>query len=285
MQHRLQEKSGQHPGLRAVLVWLALMVSSVSQAVPLPSPQPAREEVTVGVFSMAPFVMPGDGAPSGALIDFFDHEIAPRMGVRFLWQRPMTTARLERSIMVGNVTFTPSLARTPARLRARVQFAGEPHMRFEPVIAVMPESPITTLVTPADLAGVTVGWVEAGALPAFMLDRRVRLDRIGNMDWTASNLEKLRAGRIGAAYFSNPYSPAYVAALAGLKIRLVSVPAPAPLVYGAFAPGAPAHLVKRYRKAAAQAFAGDTFARYLDKAMAPVVVAPPAAARTPEGDR
>ncbi len=284
MLHRLQEKSGQHPGLRALIAWLLFAVASVSEAIPLPRPHAAREVVTVGVFSMAPYVMSGDGPPSGALIEFFDHEIAPRMGVRFDWQRPMTTARLERSIMVGSVAFTPILARTPARLRARVQFAGGPHLRLEPVIAVLPDSPITTLVTPADLAGITVGWVEAGALPSFMLDPRIRLDRIGNLDWTASNLEKLRVGRIGAAYFSNPYSPAYVAAQAGIKIRLVRVPAPGPLLYGAFAPNAPAHLAERYRKAAAQAFAGDTFAKYLHKAMTPGPGLPPAA-RTPEDDR
>ncbi len=284
MLHRLQEKSGPWVGMRVVIASLLLGACCSRAAGALPRPQPAREVVTVGVFSMAPYVMPGDGAPSGALIDFFDHEIAPRMGVRFAWQRPMTTARLERSIMVGSVTFTPILARTPARLRARVQFAGEPHLRFDPVIAVLPDSPITTLTSPADLAGVTVGWVEAGALPSFMLDRRVRLDRIGNLDWTASNLEKLRVGRIGAAYFSNPHSPAYVAAQAGLKIRLINVPGPGPLLYGAFAPGAPAHLAQRYRKAAAQAFAGDAFARYLQKAMAPVVALPPAV-RTGEDDQ
>lgn len=233
------------------------------------------EVVKVGVFTLAPYINTGPDGPTGALVDFFDKEIAPRMGVRFDWQRPMTTARLESSLASGAVTFTPIFAKTPARLRARLRFAGEPYVRLDPCIAVLPDSPITSIDSPADLRGVTVGWVQAGALPSFMLDRRVRLDRIGTVEWTAANLEKLKFGRIGAAYFSNRYTPQYVASQAGMKLRLISLPTEGPLLYGTFAPGTPRSLVERYRKAAAAAFANDQFSRYLHRALVEEVLAQP----------
>lgn len=262
----------------AILLALACSAPGAGAAVVPDIPARPVEVVRVGVFTLAPYIVAGPNGPTGALVEFFDKEIAPRMGVRFDWQRPMTTARLERSLMAGTITFTPILAKTPPRLRARLRFAGEPYVQLDPCIAVLADSPIVKIDTPADLAGVNIGWVQAGALPSFMLDRRLRLDRIGSVEWTVANLEKLRFGRIGAAYFSNRYTPQYVAAQTGLKIRLISLPTQGPLLYGTFAPGAPRTLAERYRKAAAEAYANDGFSKYLHKAMvAEVLAAPPAA--------
>lgn len=247
---------------------------AAAAVVPDVAPHPL-EVVKVGVFTLAPYVVAGPEGPTGALVEFFDKEVAPRMGVRFDWQRPMTTARLERSLMAGTVAFTPVFAKTPARLRARLRFVGEPYIRLDPCIAVLADSPIVKVDTPADLEGVSIGWVQAGALPAFMLDRRLRLDRIGSVEWTAANLEKLRFGRIGAAYFSNRYTPQYVAAQTGLKIRLISLPTQGPLLYGTFSAAAPRGLAERYKKAAAEAFANDGFSKYLHRALVAEVLASP----------
>ncbi len=236
------------------------------------------EVVKVGVFAMTPYVTTGPGAPHGLLIDFFDHEIAPRMGVRFQWERPMTMARLENSLASGRVMFTPILAWTPLRQKARIQFVGEANIRLDPVLAVLPDSPILNVTTPADLANVTVGWVQAGALPSFMYDKRIKLDRVGSVDWSSSNLEKLKLGRIDAAYFSNPYTPQFFSARTGTALRLISMPTRGPKLYGAFSPSASRSLKERYARAAEQAFADDRFSHYLHKAVLAQVLTTPATA-------
>lgn len=258
----------------ACVASLACTVAAAAATAPRPGEIPL-EVVKVGVFTIAPYVIAGPNGPTGALVDFFDKEIAPRMGVRFDWRRPMTTARLQSSLASGAIMFTPVLAKTPSRLRANLRFAGEAYIRLDPCIAVLPDSPITNVDSPADLAGVRVGWVQAGALPAFMLDPRIRLDRIGSVEWTAANLDKLKAGRIGAAYFSNRYTPQYVAGQNGMKLRLISLPTQGPLLYGTFSPKAPRSLVERYRKAAAEAFADDRFSQYLHQALVAEVLAKP----------
>lgn len=239
---------------------------------------PPVEVVKVGVFMVAPYVVAGANGPGGVLIDFFDREVAPRMGVRFKWERPMTTARLEQSLISGSVMFTPILARTAQRERAGIRFAGAVHIRFDPCIALLPEHPLDKVVSAADLYSITVGWVQAGALPPFMLDKRIRLDRVGSVDWTAANLEKLKLGRIGAAYFSNHYTPEFFAARTGMRLKLLSLPTKGTDLYGAFSPKASPALIERYRRAAAEAFADDKFVAYLQKAM---VVEPPAAPSKP----
>lgn len=228
---------------------------------------PALEIVKVGVFTMPPFVNPGPGAPHGVMVDFFDREIAPRMGVRFQWERPMTVARLENSLAGGGVTFTPILGKTPAREKAGIHFAGDVHISFDPCLAVLPDSPLQRVSSAADLAGLSIGWVQAGALPSFMQDKRIQFDRISNIDWASANLEKLKLGRIDAAYFSNPYTPQFYSAQMGMPIRIVLLPTPGLKLYGAFAPNSPRGLAERYERAADQAFANGRFLAYVNKAV------------------
>jgi ABC-type amino acid transport substrate-binding protein len=235
---------------------------------PLVQAAPALEVVKVGVFSMSPFVNPGPGAPSGVMIDFFNREIAPRMGVRFQWERPMTMARLERSLANGSVMFTPILLKTAAREKAGIRFAGDVHISLDPCLAVLPDSPLRHVSSPADLANLTIGWVQSGALPPFMQDKRIRFDRIGNIDWASANLEKLKLGRIDAAYFSNPYTPQFYSAQMDMPIRLIAIPAHGLKLYGAFAPNAPRGMAERYERAADAAFANDRFLAYMSRAVA-----------------
>ncbi len=231
--------------------------------------QKKTEVVSVAVFTVAPYVMSGPNGPTGVLIDFFDHEVAPRMGVRFKWERPVTTARLEQSLMNGRVMFTPILLPTVRRERARIRFADRSYLHFEPCIALLPEHPLNRIDSPADLADIKVGWVQAGALPSFMLDKRIKLDRVGSVEWTVANLEKLQLGRIGAAYFSNCDTPRYFTAHMGIELKVLSLPLKPLALYGAFSPRTPAALVERYQRAAEEALADDRFALYLQKALTP----------------
>ncbi|MES2019083.1 MAG: transporter substrate-binding domain-containing protein [Pseudomonadota bacterium] len=224
------------------------------------------ELVRVGVFAMAPFVVDGPNGPGGALVEFFDNEIAPRMGVRFEWERPTTMARLETSLATGRILFTPILAKTPSRAKSNILFAGAVYIRLEPCLAVLPDSPLKAVNSPADLENISIGWVQSGALPEFMMDKRIKLDQVGNIDWTSVNLKKLKLGRIGAAYFSNPYTPLFFAAQAGMRIRIINMPIRGPQLYGAFAPSAPPGLAERYARAAQEAFAHDRFSQYIQKA-------------------
>lgn len=227
-----------------------------------------QDTVAVGVFTVAPYVIGGDAGPHGALVDFFDKEVAPRMNVRFQWERPMTVARLEQSLIAGRVLFTPILAKTASREQAHIRFAGEPQIRFTPVIAVLPDHPLNALAGAADLSGMTVGWVQAGALPAFMQDPRIRLDLAGAIDWERINLDKLRLGRIGGAYFSDRQTARYFAARNGMQLKLLELPVPGTALYAAFSPAAPPALVERYLRAASEAFANGRFTSYLNRAVA-----------------
>jgi len=228
-------------------------------------PATAPETVRVGVFLVAPYVIAGSSGPQDALVKFFDQEIAPRMGVRFEWEQPMTVARLERSLISGRLMFTPILAKTATRERAQIRFAGESQVHFTPAIAVLPTHPLNAIRTPADLSGITIGWVQASALPPFMQEPHIRFDLVGAIDWERTNLDKLKLGRIGGAYFSDRQTARYFAARTGIQLKLLDLPVAGVPLYAAFSPAAPQELVERYLRAAGEAFAGGRFAAYVNQ--------------------
>jgi ABC-type amino acid transport substrate-binding protein len=223
------------------------------------------EDVQVGLFAVAPYVLRDGAQPSGALISFFDQEIAPRMGVRFIWQPPVTIARLEQNLVSGAIQFTPILSVTPDRRDRGIVFAGDQYVRFAPCVAVLPESPLQAIRSPRDLYGMSIGWATGGAIASFMLDPGIRLERVGVVDWERTNLEKLRLGRLHGAFFSDEYTPLYYARHEKMQLRCVKIPAPGVTLHGAFAPGTAPGLIQRYEKAAREAFANGRFTAFVEK--------------------
>jgi ABC-type amino acid transport substrate-binding protein len=236
-------------------------------ATPAVGAPPAREQITVGIIAIAPYMMAGPNGPHGILIDFFDQEIAPRMGVRFEWRAPVSTARLEQSLIHSQIQLTPLLARTESRERAGIVFVDDVHIKFAPCIAVLPSSALKAITTPADLSGMTIGWVQAAAMSPFLREAPVKLDLVSNSDWETTNIDKLKAGRIGGAYFSDVVTPRYYAHTSGIALKLLKLPAPGVALHAAFAPTVPAALIERYRIAARAAFANNRWEAFLNKAL------------------
>lgn len=223
------------------------------------------EDVQAGLFAVAPYVLRDGPQPAGALVSFFDQEIAPRMGVRFIWNPPVTISRLEQNLVSGAIQFTPILSLTPERRDRGIVFAGEQYIRFSPCVAVLPDSPLKTIRTQRDLHGMSIGWATGGAIAAFMLDPNIRLERVGVVDWERTNLEKLRLGRLAGVFFSDQYTPMYYARHDKMQLRCVKIPAPGVTLHGAFAPNTPSSLIQRYEKAAREAFANGRFTAFVEK--------------------
>jgi polar amino acid transport system substrate-binding protein len=243
-------------------VFLALLLPGQGRAA---QPVPV---INVGVFSVAPFIVANAGeAPQGVLVDFFNQEVAPRMGVKFNWLPPVTVARLEQNLTRGTVTFTPILTITPARNAAKIRFAGINYIHFEPCIAVLPDHPLNVVRRASDLAGMSIGWVQSAAKPEFLNDPNIKFDLIGSVDWERVNMDKLKLGRIQGAFFSDQFTPRYYAAQNGAQVKLLKLPTPGVSLYGAFSPDTPVALVKSYESAAKEAFADGRWESYLVKAL------------------
>jgi hypothetical protein len=245
-----------------------LCVGMGAHAAPAQKARPSIEVVNVGVFTIAPYVVAGPTGAQGALIDFFDKEIAPRMGVRFKWETPTTVARLETSLVSGQIAFTPLLIRTVAREDLGIVFVGEKLINFEPCIAMLPAAKLNQITSQDDLAGMTIGWVRSGVVPAFMLDKRIKLDLASVVDWENTNIAKLKAGLLHGVYFSDRITPQYYARQSGVNLKLLMLPTPPLALHSAFGPTTSDELRERYRKAVRAGFANGRFESYMHDALA-----------------
>lgn len=244
-------------------LFIALVLAACGPAVQAQAERPRTEVVLVGTFSVAPFIVGQGNTADGYLVEFMDKEIAPRMGVRFVWQAPTSMARLEHNLVRGKVQFTPILAKTAARLRSGIVYAGDANIRFQPCIAVRADHPLDAIDSVAALAGMTIGWVQHGTIPRFLQDRRIKFELVALPEWAEANLNKLQAGRIDAAYFSDQFTPRYYSKRVGAEIKLLPIPALGSSVYAAFSPQAAPALSKRYEKAAREAFAQGKWEAFL----------------------
>lgn len=224
------------------------------------------ELIRVGTFAVAPYLIEQDQAPpTGAIIEFFDQEVAPRMGVKFQWLPVVTPARLVLGMKEGHFQFTPILTRTPER-ESMVRYSDKSYLSFAHTLAVRPDHPMAQAgrVDLAQLSTMTVGWIQAGPLPDALSEvPGIRWDLSGSPKWETSNLQKLVRNRLDAAYFSNPHTPAYYALRDGLKVALVPLSIAERPLFAAFAPNVSAELLQRYERASKEAFANGRFEKFL----------------------
>ncbi len=237
----------------------------------------ASDSVVAGVFTVAPYVMVHEGGtPTGALIDYFDKEVAPRAGVTFRWTGPVSVARLARNLETGDFGFTPILTRTPERL-SRYRFSPAPFMYFQPLLSVRTHSDLVEIKDQSSLYGMTVGYIEAAAFPDILKHPQIKLDLTGQADWESANLNKLKLRRIDAAYFSDVRTADYFSRRGGVEMRMVKLPVPRIALHAAYSLHLREDIARRIDAAIAAAGPPD-FDRliqpYLPTPKAPMPVVP-----------
>lgn len=223
----------------------------------------AKETVLrVASFGVTPYLMEGgaDHPVQGALVEFFDQEIAPRMGVRWHWLPVMTVPRVLRSLEDGTADFCPILTRSPERERI-LRFSTSSSIRFDSVVALRPDHPLASRakLTAADLDGCRVGWIQGSPLPAGLERPGIRWEWVSVLNWERAILAQVERGRIDAAYFSNRATPTWHAKAGAHALVMVPLDVPSRPLFAATPLTQPPALMERYEQAARDAFAGNRF--------------------------
>ena len=220
------------------------------------------ETVQVGVFNVSPWAYVGaDGKARGAVVDFYEREVAPRAGVTLVWHAPTTVARMLEDMRAGRLHLTPLLIRNPERERL-VVFGKSVLTQFEPCIAVRPDFKLDAIRSAAELKGLTIAYNVGGAQPELLRAPGVKVERTGVPNWEEANLGKLRLKRVDAAFFFNVITPRYFSHRSGEPIRVLKLPVPAVLMHPAFSPGLDPALRDRLDKAVAAS--AKRFDQYLE---------------------
>jgi len=227
------------------------------------------ETLRMGFFEVPPFCFEDKQTlqPSGATIEFFEQEIAPRLGVTIHWisggmVRQMTM--IERKQVDGIIM----MAKTPQR-QALLKFPEQHYMQIHSRLAVLKSSPLTQVRQVEDLLGLTIGYAQNSYLTPFMRDPRIKYNLVYGASWVIQNVRMLQRGRVDAVYLPTTAPVLYVAKEYGFadELRFVEIPSHATPVYSPFVrnDGREEQLARRYDQAFVASGGTQTYLKYLAK--------------------
>jgi len=234
--------------------------------------QPRVARLRVATHALPPYVIAQRNAPPvGALRDFMDTDLAPRLQLQFEWLPVMSAARVERSLRDGSAELAPLLTLSAAGVRD-LQFVHQPVLFMDSVLALRPRHPLLALgaLQASHLAGLRVGTALGLVLPPDFDGVPVRWDVVAATDADRAILTRVAREQLDAGYFSNPDSPRWTARHLALELHLRPLQVARRALYPAFAPQVGSELVARYGTLAAQRFASEawlgTLQRWMDQA-------------------
>ena len=247
------------PPRRSLLIFLALLAKA-SQSQPAPPPRVLR----IGGSVIEPFVMGGINEPvRGAVPDFIKQEIAPRMSVQFEWQQATTHARALKGLQDGSLDIVLFHANRLDKLEGIGRFDFI-YYETQPCLVVSERSPLRAIHAVSELAGLEIAWPAGALLPRELDVVPIKWQLISAQNWQAVVLRMVNAGRVDAAVFGNPISPAYVAGREKLVLRLLPLPTTRLQFVMLYSLKANKALIAEFGRLAKQAFKGDKFRLMLD---------------------
>lgn len=232
-------------------------------SLPLALPVRGAEGVLrIGGFVVAPLVMGEAEHPlRGALRDFIEREVAPRLGQRLVWMPVMSFARARKALRDRSMDI---LLVVSGPGNAEVPHTEWSYLDGVPTIVLRPESPLQKIDQLEQLAGMRIAGNAQAGPPREMRELPVQWQLTSTTQWQQANLRMLAAGHVDAALFYNEYSPRFVARQLGLNLRQLPLPIVRRYFRMAYAGGLPAAQREDFERVAGEAFKGGAFRRFLD---------------------
>jgi ABC-type amino acid transport substrate-binding protein len=163
----------------------------------------AEQEIKIAYFNVPPFVIYNteeDKLIGGALYEFLEKHIGPKIGVKFVWERsPSSVPRQLHSIENKSVDAIALLSYTTERSK-NLAFTAVPYFISSPAIAVLKSNKIEKVDKVEDILSFKIGYGRNTYLSPFMRDKRINFDLITSSNFNEQNIYKLMLSRIDAVY-------------------------------------------------------------------------------------
>jgi polar amino acid transport system substrate-binding protein len=175
----------------------------------------AEQEINIAYLNVPPFVIYNteeDKLTGGALYEFLEQHIRPKIGVKFVWARsPSSIPRQLQSLEDKSVDAIALLSYTPERAQ-KYAFTAIPFFVSSPAIAVLKSNKIEKVDKVEDILSLKIGYGRDTYLSPFMRDKRINFDLITSSNFNQQNINKLMISVIDAVY-----APDVASLLAAIK--------------------------------------------------------------------
>lgn len=160
----------------------------------------AQDTITIGYFDDPPHIFTSEGRAQGALVDYWEKEIAGRMGVTVQWLGPFPPGRLFSMLGLGQLNAIALLSKTNQRA-ALFDYPVLPFQKINAGIAVRLNSPLVGSSLPNSMKNRTVTFFVGGFIPP-SVERvaDISWDLLSSNEWKVLGLRKVLNGRAEAVF-------------------------------------------------------------------------------------
>lgn len=163
----------------------------------------ANQKIRISYFNVPPFIFydfERHELTGGALYEFLEQYIGPRIDAEFVWDRsPTTIPRQLKSIGNGSIDAAALLSYTPQR-EQEMAFTATPFFISSPAIAVLRSNKLKKVEKIEDILSLRIGYAQRAYLTPFMRDKRIHFDLVSTGNYNELNFKKLMIYRIDAVY-------------------------------------------------------------------------------------
>lgn len=138
---------------------------------------------------------------AGAVYDLLEQKIAPKMNVKFVWDKEGTPIPRQTANFEANTKPFASALLTKNPERESVSICSEKtFFNSQTAIAVKKDNQLSEIRKIDDILNLKIGYAEKSFISEFMKDPRVQFDLVSTSNYHETNLMRLVSGRIDAVY-------------------------------------------------------------------------------------
>jgi hypothetical protein len=187
-------------GMNKIALWAVLIWLSASGLF--------AEEIKISFFTTMPHVGVDKSKEknTGAVVEFLDQHMGPKMGVTFVWDKePTTIPRQYIHLEQGERDAVALLVFSPERDKM-FSYSRKPYFMAQSALAFMKISPIVKITTVKDIEPLKIAYCEKFFVSPFMKDSLIKWDLMAHPECPLINMKKLSAGRVDAVYLPDKAS-------------------------------------------------------------------------------
>jgi len=195
------------------------------------------KELKIGYFINSPHVTNVESkSPEGALVDWFEQYIQPRMQMGLNWEENKTPVRrLLQRLKEGKVDIGIFFVKSPKREKF-LYYPTTPFLVSTPSLLVKSSFTLNKINNLNEIRTLNIGFVDGGFIPSILENKNIQFILMSGSEPQKRNVEMMMLNRLDAVFAPQDISLHYLVRKLGLAddAKVLNLPLPDMQIYAVF---------------------------------------------------